>query len=262
MKKIYTQNFQETIHFEEKELIIECSELVKGSLILSLDGNVELIHFLIKDGAQINCFLQNKMNQKLELQLEADVERDADFTLGFLDIQDGECILSQKVNLNGPGANFEWMSAQLCSGSVKKDTDIQIQHLASHTTGIMKNYAVLLDNADYQMVANGDIHKGCSESQSHQTTRVLTLGKGHKAKVIPLMLIDENEVKASHAMSIGQPDEEQLYYLQSRGLSYKQALGLLSVGYLLPVLDLVQEESLKEELHQQMESKVGLYGSI
>ena len=61
--------------------------------------------------------------------------------------------------------------------------------------------------------------KGCAQAQSHQTTRVLTLGKDHTAKVIPLLLIDENEVKASHALSIGQPDEEQLYYLCSRGLS-------------------------------------------
>ena len=74
------------------------------------------------------------------------------------------------------------------------------------------------------------------------------------------ILIDENDVKASHALTIGQPDADQLYYLQSRGLSTKQAVGLLSVGYFLPVIDLVEDEELKDSLRQEMESKVGLYG--
>ena len=110
------------------------------------------------------------------------------------------------------------------------------------------------------MVANGNIKKGCFDAQSHQATRVLTLGQGHKTKVIPLLLIDENDVKASHALTIGQPDADQLYYLQSRGLSTKQAVGLLSVGYFLPVIDLVEDEELKDSLRQEIESKVGLYG--
>ena len=88
----------------------------------------------------------------------------------------------------------------------------------------------------------------------------MTLGKDHKAQVIPLLLIDENDVKASHAQTIGQPDEEQLYYLKSRGLSQRQAMGLLSIGYLLPILELVSDEATKEKMREEMESKVGLYG--
>ena len=79
--------------------------------------------------------------------------------------------------------------------------------------------------------------------------------------MIPLLLIDENDVKASHALTIGQPDEDQLYYLQSRGLTTKQAVGLLSIGYFLPVIELIDNEEEKVQLRQEMESKVGLYGS-
>ena len=86
---------------------------------------------------------------------------------------------------------------------------------------------------------------------------VLLSDNGHQVTV---WSIDENEVKASHALSIGQPDEEQLYYLCSRGLSKQQAMGLLSVGYFLPVLDLVEDKELYESLRTYMESKVGLYG--
>lgn len=110
------------------------------------------------------------------------------------------------------------------------------------------------------MVANGNILKGAFDSASHQETRVLTLGKDHETKVIPLLLIDENDVKASHALTIGEPDENQLYYLQSRGLSKETALGLLSVGYFMPVIRQIENEDLREQLREEMERKVGIYG--
>ena len=164
------------------------------------------------------------------------------------------------MDLKEQGAEYEILSGQLCQEHIKKVCDMEVRHNAPHTNGQMKNFAVLFDYGQYQMIANGNIKKGCFDAQSHQATRVLTLGQGHKTKVIPLLLIDENDVKASHALTIGQPDADQLYYLQSRGLSTKQAVGLLSVGYFLPVIDLVEDEELKDSLRQEMESKVGLHG--
>ena len=59
----------------------------------------------------------------------------------------------------------------------------------------------------------------------------------HSSEVVPILYIDENDVKASHAMTLGQPDADQLYYLQTRGLNLEQALGLMSIGYFLPVIE-------------------------
>ena len=55
------------------------------------------------------------------------------------------------------------------------------------------------------------IVKGAHASESHQTTRVLTLSDHHNSEVVPVLYIDENDVKASHATTLGQPDENQLY---------------------------------------------------
>ena len=75
----------------------------------------------------------------------------------------------------------------------------------------------------------------------------------------PLLLIDENDVKASHATTLGQPDENQLYYLQTRGLSRKQALGLLTVGYIMPITELFEDETINQKLKNEIEMKVGLH---
>jgi Fe-S cluster assembly protein SufD len=195
-----------------------------------------------------------------ELNINMVLKQDASCQMGVLDLEKSPLKWNHFVDLQEEGAEYEILSGQLCQEHIEKVCDMEVRHNAPHTNGQMKNFAVLFDYGQYQMVADGNIKKGCFDAQSHQATRVLTLGQGHKTKVIPLLLIDENDVKASHALTIGQPDADQLYYLQSRGLSTKQAVGLLSVGYFLPVIDMVEDEELKENLRQEMESKVGLYG--
>ena len=109
------------------------------------------------------------------------------------------------------------------------------------------------------MEACGKIVKGAHDSASHQASRVLTLSNQQSSEVIPLLLIDENDVKASHATTLGQPDENQLYYLQTRGLSRRQALGLLTVGYIMPITELFDQEEVRTALKDEIEMKVGLH---
>lgn len=262
MEKIYAGTFQDTLYGIQEET---CHILIEGqgslSIILPKGVSSLQIKAEMKAGSQSRILLQNQNPDTASITVEAEVEQDAHCTMGFLDMEQGKVSYTQKVFLKAPGAEFKLQSAQLGPTGTEKSNDIEIIHQAPYTYGEMENFAVLSDRAQYNMVANGNIQKGCHGSQSHQTTRVLTLGKDHKAQVIPLLLIDENDVKASHAQTIGQPDEEQLYYLQSRGLSHQQAMGLLSIGYLLPVLDLIDDEERKEKMRQEMESKVGLYGN-
>ena len=72
-------------------------------------------------------------------------------------------------------------------------------------------------------------------------------------------LIEENDVNAGHAASIGKVDADDLYYLESRGLSEHDAQVLLTRGFLLPVLNQFPDQKLREnlvdELAQRLEEK-------
>ena len=74
-----------------------------------------------------------------------------------------------------------------------------------------------------------------------------------------LSLIEENDVNAGHAASIGKVDADDLYYLESRGLSEHDAQVLLTRGFLLPVLNQFPDQKLREnlvdELAQRLEEK-------
>lgn len=262
MEKRYSQPFKDMVHLgQEETLEVQIETGQTGSLFLSLDegSQIKQIHIVLLSGSQCDLMVYHAHNAPAECTCQIEIQKDAKCQMGFLDMEEAAFDFDLKVTLCQEGAYFDLLSGQLGQSTYHKHNTIEVLHLAKHTTGLMRNFAVLFDDADYQMVATGNIQKGCKEAQSHQTTRVLTLGKDHKAKVIPLLLIDENDVKASHAQTIGQPDEDQLYYLQSRGLTNRQAMGLLSIGYLLPVLERIRDEDLKKELQQTMESKVGLY---
>ncbi|NLC64279.1 MAG: hypothetical protein GX753_01250 [Erysipelothrix sp.] len=82
------------------------------------------------------------------------------------------------------------------------------------------------------------------------------MGDESNAIVFPKLLIDENDVAASHAASVGRPNEEHIYYLQSRGLSKKDAMRLLLKGYLLPITEGIQDLKIKEALIEEIEMKV------
>lgn len=77
----------------------------------------------------------------------------------------------------------------------------------------------------------------------------------------PILLIEEFEVTAGHAASVGQVDEEQLYYLMSRGLSREAAEYLVVRGFLGPVIVQMPSEEIRRQLVEIIDRKLsGLEG--
>ncbi|NLC04945.1 MAG: SufD family Fe-S cluster assembly protein, partial [Erysipelothrix sp.] len=66
----------------------------------------------------------------------------------------------------------------------------------------------------------------------------------------------ENDVEASHAASVGQPDPEAIYYLQSRGLTLEKTMEMITLGYLMPIVNVIENESIREELTETIHAKV------
>lgn len=263
MEKTYQGRFHETLNLGRMDsLDLHFDKNASGSLALILDDSIEKldIRLYADEYSYVKIFMDNESHTRTEMNLHADIEKDAKIQFGLLDLTDADCTLKMQADLNKNGATMEYLCGQLVQKDGKKVNDLHIDHHAPYTYGNMHNFAVEFSEAFYDTVAAGKIEKGCFSSESHQETRVLTMGKDHTAKVIPILYIDENDVKASHALTIGQPDENQMYYLCSRGLSRKQAIGLLSIGYFMPVIDLIDDEEQREEIRRKMEEKVGLYG--
>ncbi|MEG0284268.1 MAG: SufD family Fe-S cluster assembly protein, partial [Erysipelotrichales bacterium] len=139
----------------------------------------------------------------------------------------------------------------------KKEYFVKINNIGRHTHGELNNFGVVKDSATLTFEGVGYIKHGAIEAIAHQESKIITFDPGVKANANPLLIIDEAEVaEASHAAAVGKMDEEQLYYMQSRGIDFDSASQLITFGYLKPILNKIDNLELKEKLNNLIEEKV------
>lgn len=258
---IHDSGFQKAtcVFTEVDELHIEVDERVNASVLFTYSGVESQVksNITLHAKSTLTIMLKKAGHGNVHFQQTIQVHKDATLHLAYYDMEDTVFTLCNEVNLLEEGASVTIQSAVIATS--KKHMQIHVHHHVPYTFSDMKHYAIVQKHGDYAMEACGKIYKGAHASASHQTTRVLTLSEHQKASVVPLLYIDEDDVKASHATSLGQPDENQLYYLQTRGLNRVKALGLLSIGYLMPLTTFFPQEDIQQELKDEIEMKVGLH---
>ena len=247
------------ITLKEENLTVTIKKGIHASLVMQYEQHINErdVNFVLEEGSSLTLLMANNLNEACNVKQVIDMFKDATLKLAYWELNEGASNIKTIVNLNESGANAYVSNVALANSN--KDYFIQVEHFAPYTNAKMENYAIVKDGSKYMMEAIGKINKGCYASDSHQSTRVLTLTKNHQSKVLPVLLIDENDVKASHAMTLGQPDENQLYYLQTRGISREAALSLLTVGYLMPITEIFDDQDMQEAMKQAIEKKVGLH---
>jgi Fe-S cluster assembly scaffold protein SufB len=92
--------------------------------------------------------------------------------------------------------------------------------------------AVVEEGGNLEMKGKIVIGKKVKDVDVFLEQRVLLVGEGARAVVVPDLEIESNQVKAGHAASVGKIDEEQLFYLTSRGLNKEEAVELLVEAFL------------------------------
>ncbi len=204
--------------------------------------------------AKVSYLFWNEMNETLDVEETHEVLRDGNLTVAYGECNDAVTNRDTYVALRQSGATALLSSASLANCA--KNYNMQVVNFAPHTYGNIENYAVVLEHGKLMIDAIGKIVKGAYASESHQTSRALSFAQGQTSTILPELLIDENDVQASHAMSMGRVDDEQLYYLMSRGLSMRQCTALLSTGYLLPITHVISNETIQEKLKEELEGKI------
>lgn len=247
-----------TLNIENSnELNILVKANVKAQLIITYHNELNLNKIIsLEENAYLNLLHINECSS-LSSDESYDLAQNSKLVCGYYELNDNTTTLKATFNLNGEESDVKVLTSVLTKG-VRKSYDINCLHHTKYTYSKMENYAISHDNAHYIMQACGTIKKGCIKAKSFQSTKVLTTSDNQISEVTPLLLIDENDVMASHANSMGEMNEQHLYYLMSRGLTHEQATGLLTLSYLLPLADVIDDETWKENLTTKIRNQVGL----
>ena len=158
--------------------------------------------------------------------------------------------------LAGPGGHSEMLGVYFTDGSQHFDHRSLQDHVAPHCTSDLLYKGALRDSS--RVVYSGLIHiaPGAKGSNAFQTNRNVVLSDEAKADSIPNLEIENNDVKCSHAASVGPVDEDQVFYLQSRGISRDEAEWLIVRGFFQEVLDRVPLEEVRQGLDVAIEDEL------
>jgi Fe-S cluster assembly protein SufD len=183
-------------------------------------------------------------------------DRDAriEWALGLMN--DGDTISENTTNLIGDGAYGDTKTVVVGRGEQKQNFTTKVVHFGRNTEGYILKHGVMKDSASSIFNGIGKIEHGASKSNAEQESRVLMLSEKARGDANPILLIDEDDVTAGHAASVGRVDPVALYYLMSRGIPKKEAERLVIHGFLAPVVNQLPIEGVKKQLTEVIERKV------
>ena len=150
---------------------------------------------------------------------------------------DSEINENEKVYLKGVNGNYYTLNVYVNSSNKKQNIDTTIYHQCNDTVSQLYNYGICKGTSVLNINTNGVVEKGAVRSDLKQKSKGVLLDLESSISANPLLQIDEYDCLASHGAGIGAIDEEDLYYLMSRGLTRSDSGKLIIAGFIDPVIE-------------------------
>ena len=172
--------------------------------------------------------------------------------------------VNPSVHLAGEGAEAELYGLYFADAGQHIEQRVYLHHQGSNTKGRV-NYKGALQGKSAHTVWVGDVLIGpdADGTDSYEQNRNLVLSEGTRAESIPNLEIQTGDiVGAGHASATGRFDDEQLFYLQSRGISEEQARRLVVIGFLAEIVQKIADPALEAHLTSVIDAELAATSGV
>ncbi len=236
-------------------IVIEAMPNSHATIVLDHRGaatyaqNVEII---VRDGAQLRVLtVQRWAEETVHVAAhQARVDKDASLTHIVASMSGGVVRVNPNVELSGAGSEGNLFGISFADPGEHLESQVYLHHKGANTTGDVL-YKTALQGETARAVWVGDVLIGpdATGTDSYEANRNLVLTTGARADSIPNLEIQTGDIRgAGHASATGRFDDEQLFYLQARGIDEETARRLVVVGFLAEIIQKLEIESLEDEL--------------
>ena len=191
-----------------------------------------------------------------ELQQQIVVEGDARVDVVVLVFPGVSADVKLDVHLVGEGAEANVYGAYVCGGEEKVKIAVDMYHDEPHCNSrqLFKGIAGGVSRVDFygKIIVAQDAQR----TEAYQENHNILLTDGAKVDTKPQLEIYADDVKCSHGATIGRLNEEEQFYMRSRGISLEDAKVLQMISFIAPVLEHVEDEVQREELTSMIESDI------
>jgi len=224
----------------------------EGSVPVTANITVEVI---AQAGSQIKFSAIDRLGENVTAYISrrGKLDNDAmiDWAIGVMN--EGNVVADFDSDLYGKGSHADMKVVALSSGKQVQGIDTRVTNYGCNSIGNILQHGVILEKGTLTFNGIGHIIKGAKGADAQQESRVLMLSDQARSDANPILLIDENDVTAGHAASIGQVDPEDMYYLMSRGLDKATAERLVVRGFLGSVIVEIPVKEVRDEMIENID---------
>ncbi|MDU4696072.1 MULTISPECIES: Fe-S cluster assembly protein SufD [Paenibacillus] len=235
---------------------------VDNYISVNLNGNI--VHngaaeVIVKPGAKVQFATVHHLGEQATdlTYRRAVVENDGSIEWIIGEMNSGDSASETLSILKGNGSTSDAKVIAVGAGKQRLNYTTKAVHYGKSSASQMITRAVMREEATAIINGITKIEKGATKADGQQTEKVLMLSPKARGDANPILLIDEDDVTAGHAASVGQVNPEQIYYLMSRGITRADAERLVIYGFLAPVVSDIPLEPLQKQLQGLVERKLG-----
>ncbi len=249
-------------------LVIEAMPNSHATIVLRHDGTAELaqnVEIIVRDGAHLTVISVQQWADDAVHAASHQARVDRDATLRHFVISFGGAVVrvNPSVELAGAGSQGQLYGLSYSDAGQHLESQVYLFHKGPDTRGDVL-YKGALQGAGARSVWIGDVLIGPDAvgTDSYEANRNLVLTDGARAESIPNLEIETGDIRgAGHASATGRFDDEQLFYLQSRGISEDEARRLVVIGFLSDIVQRIGIPDLEAELNTAIQRELTVIGS-
>ena len=217
-----------------------------------------IIKINAKPNSEINVVVINLLNNDTEnfLAIQNIIEDNAKINYTIIDFGGKNSVTNYYSNLIGSEADN-----RLNAIYIGKDEQVLDLNYIAELRGQKSNVNIdvqgaLKDNARKHFKGTIDFKKGCKKASGNENESCMLLSDTAKAIALPMLLCSEEDVKGEHSTSAGKIEENELFYIMSRGFEQKEAMKLMVRAKFNNILENIKDEKLKQEILEEIDIRL------
>ncbi len=245
---VESQNLDIKIEADHHEkMLVEYRKESYGIVNINIGENASLkltqLQLMPQDCSHVNE-INVVLEKKAKLQLVA--------------VETGARSFASKVNiiLKGDKSQADVSLLYFGDGDRSLDMNYVLEFQGRKTVGNLEVYGGLMGESQKIFRGTLDFKQGSKQAKGYEKENVVVLSSGVRNRSVPIMLSGEDDVVGNHAVSSGKINEDKLHYLMSRGLSPAEARKLVLEAAFNPVLELIDDEALRQEIDSYIKERL------
>ena len=217
-----------------------------------------IIRTIANENAKLNVTIVNLLNEESDNfeAIENKLEKNSTVNYTIIDVGGKTSVSNYYSNVIGENADNDLKSIYLGIGEQRKDINYIAELRGTKTNIDIDVQGALKDSAKKNFKGTIDFKKGSKKAKGNENEYCMLLSDKAKSIALPMLLCTEEDVEGNHSTASGKVDEKQLFYIRTRGISYKEAVKLIVKSKFNKIIERILDEELKDEILGEIDKRL------